>query len=357
MIESPVMSSKLTRRSFLKLGAAALAAVPYNPFPLPQDEYDYPSGEIGRVTIPTISIFNAPRVDADTVSYRFRDQIIHMVYEIIPPTGPVWNPLWYRIWGGYAHSAYVQRTKIHFNTPMASVRDAGQLFEVTVPYTYTYRYDTYNGWVFNFRLYYQTTHWAIDIGEGPDKQAWYKLYDETYVEYFVPASHMRPIPDDEISPISTNVPWEAKKIVVSLQEQTLTAYEYDKIVLQTKISSGMPSRGETINGVPTDTPSGHFNIESKVPSKHMGDARLTGAPDAYNLPGVPWTMFFYETGVAFHGAYWHNNFGVRMSHGCVNMRIEDAKWLFRWCDPKFDVPVKDRTGWEKRGYGTMVNIE
>ena len=68
-------------------------------------------------------------------------------------------------------------------------------------------------------------------------------------------------------------------------------------------------------------------------------------------------MFFHETGVAFHGAYWHNNFGVRMSHGCVNMRPEEAKWLFRWCDPKFDVPVKDRSGWEKRGYGTMVYVE
>jgi lipoprotein-anchoring transpeptidase ErfK/SrfK len=352
-----MMSKKLSRRAFLKLGAAAFTALPFNPFPLPQDEYDYPSGEIGRVAIPSISIFREAKVDAETVAYRFRDEIVHIVYELIPPTGPIWNPLWYRIWGGYAHSAYIQRAKIRFNTPLSTVRETGQLCEVTVPYTYTYRYDVYNGWVFNFRLYYKTTHWAIGIAEGPDKQPWYKLYDETYVEYFVPASHMRPIPDTEISPISADVPWEKKRIEVSIQEQTLTAYEYDKIVLQTKISSGMPSYGETINGIPTDTPTGQFNILSKLPSKHMGDARLTGAPDAYNLPGVPWTLFFHETGVAFHGAYWHNNFGVRMSHGCVNMRPDDAKWLFRWCDPKFDVPVKERTGWEKRGYGTMINIE
>lgn len=60
-------------------------------------------------------------------------------------------------------------------------------------------------------------------------------------------------------------------------------------------------------------------------------------------------MYFVpETGVAFHGAYWHNNFGLQMSHGCVNMRPKDAKWLFRWSYPIFEVPVKDRAGWEKQ---------
>ena len=49
----------------------------------------------------------------------------------------------------------------------------------------------------------------------------------------------------------------------------------------------------------------------------------------YNLPNVPWTMYFYG-GYAIHGAYWHNNFGQRMSHGCVNMKPNEAKWLFNW---------------------------
>ncbi|NIV94533.1 L,D-transpeptidase family protein, partial [candidate division KSB1 bacterium] len=44
--------------------------------------------------------------------------------------------------------------------------------------------------------------------------------------------------------------------------------------------------------------------------------------------------FFVETGVALHGTYWHNNFGWPMSRGCVNLRTEDAKWLFRWTVPK-----------------------
>lgn len=89
----------------------------------------------------------------------------------------------------------------------------------------------------------------------------------------------------------------------------------------------------------------------------MGSILASGAPDTYILPGVPWTMFFiYETGVAFHGTFWHNNFGVPMSHGCVNMRNEDAKWLFRWVTPSFELPVKDRFNWDSRGYGTQVVI-
>ncbi len=44
-------------------------------------------------------------------------------------------------------------------------------------------------------------------------------------------------------------------------------------------------------------------------------------------------MFFHEAGYAFHGTYWHDNLGTPMSRGCVNMRIEDAKWLFRWVRP------------------------
>jgi hypothetical protein len=61
--------------------------------------------------------------------------------------------------------------------------------------------------------------------------------------------------------------------------------------------------------------------------------------DYYNLPNVPYTMFFYNGqtpkswGYSLHGAYWHNNFGHPMSHGCVNMRIPDAEKLYYWSNP------------------------
>jgi len=65
----------------------------------------------------------------------------------------------------------------------------------------------------------------------------------------------------------------------------------------------------------------------------MGNGNLFADLDDYELPGVPWTPSFTESGIAFHGTYWHDNFGTPMSRGCINMRIEDAKWLFRWANP------------------------
>jgi len=88
-----------------------------------------------------------------------------------------------------------------------------------------------------------------------------------------------------------------------------------------------------------------------MPSKHMGDGKLTDDIFAYELPGVPWVCFFHETGVAFHGTYWHHNFGRKMSHGCINMHTEEAKWLYRWT-----TPVASPYEWEKKGYGTRVIV-
>jgi lipoprotein-anchoring transpeptidase ErfK/SrfK len=103
--------------------------------------------------------------------------------------------------------------------------------------------------------------------------------------------------------------------------------------------------------LPTDTPTGRFRVLTKMPCRHMGNGKLTSDPLAYELPGVPWTMIFHEWGVALHGAYWHDNFGTRMSHGCVNLRPADALWLFRWTDPVY-VPGE----WATQGRGTWIEI-
>jgi lipoprotein-anchoring transpeptidase ErfK/SrfK len=66
----------------------------------------------------------------------------------------------------------------------------------------------------------------------------------------------------------------------------------------------------------------------------MGDGHVTADLEAYELPGVPWVSFFHETGVGFHGTYWHNDFGTPKSHGCINMRTEEARWLYRWTLPE-----------------------
>jgi lipoprotein-anchoring transpeptidase ErfK/SrfK len=85
--------------------------------------------------------------------------------------------------------------------------------------------------------------------------------------------------------------------------------------------------------------------------RHMGDGHITPDLEAYELPGVPWVSFFHETGVGFHGTYWHTDFGTPRSHGCINMRTEDARWLYRWTTPAAD--LADRL---TLGHGTTVIV-
>lgn len=114
-----------------------------------------------------------------------------------------------------------------------------------------------------------------------------------------------------------------KHIYVDLATQTLTAYEGDQIYMQTLVSTGKWGR----------TPPGEYTIWVKMRSTRMSGG---SGNDYYNLPNVPYVMFFYNqkipkiSGFSFHGAYWHNNFGHPMSHGCVNMRQIDAEKLYNW---------------------------
>ncbi len=138
------------------------------------------------------------------------------------------------------------------------------------------------------------------------------------------------VPQDLLTSLLTNKPASPsvlgtttasteKKIFVDLTHQRLYAYQGTTLFMNTLISSGKWH----------PTPTGTFHIWSKLVA-----TRMTGGSgaDYYDLPNVPYTMYFYND-FALHGAYWHNNFGHPMSHGCVNMRIEDAHKLFDWVDP------------------------
>lgn len=111
-------------------------------------------------------------------------------------------------------------------------------------------------------------------------------------------------------------------IEVNLSDQTLIAWQGDVAVMHTTISSGLPA---------TPTVTGRFRIGTKYSSQ-----RMTGP--GYDLPGVPWVMYFYG-GYAIHGAYWHNNFGSPMSHGCVNVEPGEAQLLYDWAPPGTEVYV------------------
>jgi hypothetical protein len=214
------------------------------------------------------------------------------------------------------------------------------------------RYTKTYGWQPNLRLYYGSVHWIDGIDAGPDGEPWYRIFDELVgFPYHVQAIHLRPIPFEEWAPIKPEIALEDKRIEVNLGTQTLTAYESDQAVFQTNISSGIATAQQDPKVLSTKTPTGEFRIITKYPSKHMGNGSLFAAPEDYELPGVPWTSFFHESGYAFHGTYWHDNFGTPMSRGCVNMRIDEARWLFQWVRP---LHRSDRI--YTPGYGTRVVI-
>jgi hypothetical protein len=281
------------------------------------------------------------------------------VYEEVNSGTPGYNPIWYRVWGGYVHRARTQKVQNILNPIEQSIRENGQLAELTVPYTQALRQVGKNWQQLN-RLYYSSVHWVKGLDTGPDGQPWYRVLDELLdINYNVPATHLRLIPDQEITPLSPDVPWEKKRIEVSLATQRVTCFENDQSVFTTLISSGRVNSNPGPNGIPTRTPAGKFYVSVKMPSKHMGSGDLAQAADieAYQLPGVPWTSFIqFEgrpfQGHAFHGTYWHDNFGVPMSSGCLNMRTEEAKWFFRWCLPAAPADQIDPKTLDKRGYGT-----
>ena len=126
-------------------------------------------------------------------------------------------------------------------------------------------------------------------------------------------------PPDQVYASSGN---GARWIDVDLTHQMVYAYEGDVIVNSFLVSTGTWA-------YPTVT--GQYHVYVKYVS-----AKMSGP--GYYLPNVPYIMYFYGS-YGLHGTYWHNNFGTPMSHGCVNLRTEDAKWLFNWAS-----------------IGTLVNI-
>lgn len=135
---------------------------------------------------------------------------------------------------------------------------------------------------------------------------------------------------------------EKKWIRVDLSEQTVVAYEGSTPIRGFIISSGL-SRSPTVTG--------EFHIKTKVKAQTM-----TGGEGAYyyHLPNVKWVQYFYQE-YAFHGTYWHNDFGHPKSHGCINMTNADAKWLFDWAGPNWD----GKSAWypaTKVNPGTLVII-
>jgi hypothetical protein len=348
----------LSRRDFLKVCGTALAGLAYQPFSgAVPDANENPAG-LGRVTAELIYVYDRPSFEGKRINHYHRDRLITLHEELTSIHGPVNNPLWYRVEKGYVHSAYLQRVDSwHFNQPISSIPIGNILGEVTVPYVRAFRRNSAGAWERVYRLYYQSTHWITGIEFSPMGTLLYRLLDDWLkVNYYVPAVVLNPIPPETYNSLAGEKARDEKRIEIDLRRQILTAYENELVVLHTKVSTGKPRPGDA-KDKPTTTPVGSFRIRNKLPSRHMGYGALTDDIFAYELPGVPWTMLFHKDGYALHGAYWHNNFGTRMSHGCVNMRYADAQWLFRWTSPEFGSGPDYKPGqMYTMGEGTLVQI-
>jgi len=342
------MAERLTRRDFLRLATLSATSLAFLP-PPPPDGFT-PIG-LGRVGTSWIGLFKEPSFRSTRIGTPARDTLLTLLSRETADDGPAYNPLWYRVPDGYVHSGYIQQVRWNPQKPVTEIPEHGALFEVTVPYTRSFRSpDPFSNPL--YRLYYQSTAWVVACVTGTDGRFWYRLLDDILrVNYYVRAEHLRRITSDEVTRISPDVPLEEKRIEVSIDRQELKAYEGQRLVLRTLISSGLLDEHPLANGVPTATPTGSFRIGVKTPLRHMGDARLTSDLEAYELPGVPWVSFFHESGIAFHGTYWHTNFGHPMSHGCVNMRTEEAKWVYRWASPIIGLDEMIH-----KGRGTRVTV-
>jgi lipoprotein-anchoring transpeptidase ErfK/SrfK len=349
------MAMMFSRREFIKkgltyLGGMALlptSPVRFSPVPAP------PHALLGRVSVPAINVYASPSFSSDRVGKLERDDLVTILRQVHSSDGPAYNPLWYRLSNGYVHSGRIQliRTASPGNPPL-EIPKQGLLGEIILPYVQSQRFSNVLGWQPLYRLYFESLHWITAVELGPDGNPWYRLSDTNPgIDYLVPKTAIRIIDFNQYSPIRSNVPAEDKRIVVSLSQQSLVAYEGKRPVYQTRVSSGIHTENLPPDLLPTDTPLGVYRIQLKMPSRHMGDGHITSDHTAYELPGVPWVMVFQKDGVALHGTYWHNNFGTPMSHGCVNLRNADALWLFRWTDPVFQPG-----SWYQQGSGTLVQI-
>lgn len=155
---------------------------------------------------------------------------------------------------------------------------------------------------------YQTVN-IYARAEDDQGKVWYLIgpqrwIRQEYVAKFAPTER----------PEGVNGRWMA----VDLFEQTMIAYDDDSPIFATLVSSGL-------RDWPTDE--GIFEVWARLKSDTMSGA--VGLPDAYIVQNVPWVLYF-DRGISFHGTYWHDSFGYRHSHGCVNLTISDARWLFEW---------------------------
>ena len=338
----PVTNS-LTRRDFLKLSTLGFVGVVTPQLMRPQSLL---TNQQGRVIYNIIKSYDRPSLSGKVVKQYWEDTVIPISEVTIGDGEPDYNRVWYRLEGkGYAHSGGIQPVRTIINQPVADIPHGGQLAEVTVPYTdAVWEVGSYEQVA--YRFYYETTHWVIGMTQAPDGSQWYRVLDDKWeLVLYVPTRHIRLIPPSELSLISPDLPPEAKRLEVRTKEQLTIAYEWDRPVFVARTATG----AEFSNGI-FYTPSGRHKTFHKRPSRHMATGNL--ANNGFDLPGIPWVSYITESGIAFHGTYWHNDYGKPRSHGCINLTSQAAKWVYRWSLPS--VIPNEQYAYDE--YATKVDV-
>lgn len=184
---------------------------------------------------------------------------------------------------------------------------------------------------------------VLEVGESVEVEGltWYKVIFTTWLRYPERVEGDLYVALTDSVNVFTDVgPQEAsksqtslgKRIVVDISEQVLYAYEGDVVFMKEKVSTGLSE---------TPTPRGKFFVFRKTPTRYMQGPIPEVSEQYYDLPGVPWDLYFTSGGAVIHGAYWHNSYGMKWSHGCVNLPVDQAKKLYYWADVGIPVVVQD----------------
>ena len=339
---------QLSRRDFLKHSSTALLAL----FCLPLDDsltlikagLWVPKAEVepllGRILTNRVLIYDRPSLNGKLLKAYPMDAIKPITQVTIGDLEPAYNRIWYELdYDGFAHSGSVQPVQLHRNQPELSIPAGGRLAAVSVPFTDIIWHPRWPDSIAH-RLYYDTLHWITGNFMDAHGQLWYIIQDDKWeLVYYGNPAHYRFLQPAEMTPLSANLPDSEKRIEINLDQQIVTAYEADEPVFMTKSATGAKFRDGDYS-----TPHGHFITNRKRPSRHMA-AGDPAASNGYDLPGIPWVCYLTKSGISFHGTYWHNDFGKPRSHGCINLSIEAARWVYRWTNPtvpfgidNFEVP-------------------
>jgi hypothetical protein len=380
------MHTPPSRRDFLKLAGLGLGSLAFRPpahdsvMGLPQ----FPAGDrLGRVAVYpnaySTELKSLPDENAAGIRPAPQDEVVTWVRDIVGTSvAGRTNRRWAQVhtadgYDGFIYAADMQPVRNVPNSPLTILPEGKPGFwtEITVPYVDLQLAGPAIGagvkdlLQYNqpIRLYYGQVAWIDEVRQVGDGSIFYRFNEAPQRGYgpgdllIGEAAAFHVLTEEDVAPINPNVDPASKRITVDATpgHQTLSCFEGNTEVFYCRVSTGFV-------GQVTDysTPGGEQATAWKILSLHMG-ANLPASGSGYDTMAVPWAVFFNtNAGAAIHGTFWHNDFGVRRSHGCVNVSPEDAKWIFRWTTPAVTLDQSElRLTWPDVGgsFSTAVIVD